>query len=169
MRPLWVSRPTRVSGWTSLPIPSCSSTTFGMLVPLLIFGAPFSHSHWRSREPRKGKKKKKKKKVTLSSIVGQFKTHVIFYKHCTTPFLVCEREFQQTHCLGLRPAVGQQTHAIHGLRQAWVTKPMASPDSNQIFFFAADEERDGAPERGTNVELEREKWCTGEVRSLALG
>jgi hypothetical protein len=82
---------------------------------------------------------------------------------------VCEREFQQTHCLGLRPAVGQQTHAIHGLRRAWVTKPMASPDPNQIFFFAADEERDGAPERGTDVELEREKWCTGEVQSLALG
>jgi hypothetical protein len=33
---------------------------------------------------------------------------------------------------------------------------MASLDPNQIFFFTAGEERDGALERGTGVGLERE-------------
>ncbi|KAE8037585.1 hypothetical protein FH972_010163 [Carpinus fangiana] len=32
-----------------------------------------------------------------------------------------------------------------------------------FFFFAASEERDGAPERGTGVGLERERCCTREV------
>jgi hypothetical protein len=61
------------------------------------------------------------------------------------------------------------TSVVSGVGLCWTPVPSIG--------FAAGEERDGAPERGISVGLEREelvsgwreRWCTGEVWSPASG
>jgi hypothetical protein len=102
-------------------------------------------------------------------------------------FLLKKQKFclDQTRFPPVREMEHQREEPALSWRERWCTGEVWSPTSGWVglrclhseavgwaldfFFFAAGEERDGALERGIGVGLERERWCTGEVWSLAWG
>jgi hypothetical protein len=145
MKPSWVSKPTRVLAgqacWSPLVL-RCSLSFSG---DIWYAGFPLDFrcsSLILTGKSREPRKRKKKKK-----------------------------ESTETHCPGLRPAVGQQTHAVHC--PPWVSSswPEASlghqihgfTGPKPYFFSSPPMRREMENRREELASSWRERWCTEEV------